>query len=213
MSATSGHYLRASLAEASAQTNNHAAVRQTIGGSPIAPDFCKSWNIGVSDRYKGSEELLARTSNFMEEHLNLYVSSGGTEGHIMWYGHIGIHGYLPALTSERWIAPSQVVQDRDTAHCYAGEWVIVGSKGGAPEHPVWYLNLCEQSEVTLQVGTQAFRAHWRCPENAERDLVWDYIVRLFPNYATNKSAVARKLPVVVLKPFEPAPLLGGRTAN
>ena len=54
----------------------------------------------MSQEYKGSEELLARTGNFLEYHLELYLSSGGAQGHIMHYGHVGIDGYLPALLLE-----------------------------------------------------------------------------------------------------------------
>jgi len=49
--------------------------------------------------------------------------------------------------------------------------VIVASKGGAHEHPAWYLNIAASSTLEVQVATQAFRATWREPEPSERQRV------------------------------------------
>lgn len=160
----------------------------------------------MSSEYNGADELLAQTRNFVEEHRGLYISSDGAEGHIARYDTIGFAGFLPALlletvgrkSGQRHIVPL-------IYGCYAGEWVVVGSKGGAPEHPAWYMNLKEQSEVVFQVATQAFRATWRSPEGAEYAAVWDFMEKLFPNYADYKKAVDRLFPLIMMKPFEPAP--------
>ena len=59
-----------------------------------------------------------------------------------------------------------------TGLCYGvvgGEVVIVASKGGADNHPAWYLNIREQDTIDFQVATQAFRATLREPEGAERE--------------------------------------------
>jgi len=162
----------------------------------------------MAQEYKGSEELLARTGNFLETHLDLYLSSGGTQGHIMNYSHVGIDGFLPALLLEtigrksgkRYITPL-------IYGCYGGEWIVIGSKGGAPDHPAWFLNLEQQDGAIVQIGTEAFRSKWRLVEGDERDAIWDYMVGMFPNYADYKTAVTRTIPVVALKLIDPRPVL------
>ena len=58
--------------------------------------------------------------------------------------------------------------------------VIVASKGGADEHPEWYLNLRASEHVDVQIATQAFRATWREPEDEERHRIWDFMVSRVP---------------------------------
>ena len=83
-----------------------------------------------------------------------------------------------------------------------GEVVIVASKGGADQHPVWYLNLRASDHVDLQIATQAFRASWREPEGDERHRVWDFMVRAFPPYIRYQRSTARHIPVVMMTPQE-----------
>ena len=52
---------------------------------------------------------------------------------------------------------------------YDGDrYVIVASKGGAPEHPAWYLNMQEQSEVEVQVKGDRFTARARTATPEEK---------------------------------------------
>src|SRR5262249_22739241 len=125
------------------------------------------------------------------------------------FSHVGVNHYLPSLLLEttgrksgrRLIVPL-------IYGVQPGEWVVVGSKGGAETHPAWYLNLQEQKEVGFQVATQAFRAHWRSPDGAEHAAVWDYMERLFPPYGDYRKATTRTIPLVMLKPFAAAETLG-----
>lgn len=160
----------------------------------------------MTSEYEGPGDLLARTANFVEDHLNLYLSSEGRDGHILEYSHVGVPAYLGALLLETFGRKSGKRYISPLIYGYWGqEWVIVGSKGGAGDHPAWYLNLCERDEVKFQVGTQAFRARWRSPEGAERQAVWDYMAAIFPNYMTYQKAVTRDIPVVMMRPIEPVP--------
>jgi deazaflavin-dependent oxidoreductase (nitroreductase family) len=100
--------------------------------------------------------------DWQEQHLRRYLKSGGTEGHLYDFGPINDEGYQPIClikhvgrkTGRRLILPL-------IYGMVEGEIVIVASKGGAPEHPAWYLNIAAASEVEFQVATQAFRATWR----------------------------------------------------
>jgi deazaflavin-dependent oxidoreductase (nitroreductase family) len=51
-------------------------------------------------------------------------------------------------------------------------YVIIASKGGAPEHPGWYQNLVAEPRVELQVAADKFRARARTSESGERERLW-----------------------------------------
>lgn len=158
--------------------------------------------------YHGPDEILARTRAFFEGHRALYLSSGGAQGHLIDFSHVSERGMLPTLllqtfgrkSGRRSVVPLIYGVDM-------GEWVVIGSKGGAPDHPAWYHNLLKQKDVQFQVATQAFRGSWRVPEGKERSRVWDYMEKLYPPYAQyQEGAKDRLIPVVMLKPVEEIPV-------
>jgi deazaflavin-dependent oxidoreductase (nitroreductase family) len=77
--------------------------------------------------------------------------------------------------------------------------VILASKGGAPSHPAWYHNLVANPEVTLEVGTEKFKARARVATGEERDRLYAAQARLMPNFAEYQQKTTRRIPVVVLK--------------
>ncbi|GLZ45333.1 nitroreductase [Actinomycetospora sp. NBRC 106375] len=81
-----------------------------------------------------------------------------------------------------------------------GSYAVVASKGGAPEHPVWYENLRAHPEIQLQDGetTRAYRA--REVSGDERAQWWDRAVAAFPSYAEYQTKTDRQIPVFVLDP-------------
>jgi proline iminopeptidase len=87
---------------------------------------------------------------------------------------------------------------------YYGEtgnsYIIVASKGGAPEHPSWYKNLVANPEVEAQVGTKKLRAKARTTSGAERARLWEEALKFWPPYADYQKKTERQIPVVVLDP-------------
>lgn len=154
--------------------------------------------------FEGTDQLLKRTQAFVDQHRATYLSSGGTQGHIMDLTHAGARGLLPTLllkTQGRHSGKPLIVPL--IYGIYSDMWVVVGSKGGAPTHPAWYLNLEATPVVSFQVATQAFRAQWCLAAGDEREKVWSYMAQLFPPYATyRQSAGARTIPLVMLRPIE-----------
>src|SRR5579872_3693002 len=58
-----------------------------------------------------------------------------------------------------------------------GEYALVASKGGAPDHPVWYHNLtADPTAVMIQDGPEPFDAVVREVSGAERDEWWQRAV-------------------------------------
>jgi len=143
-----------------------------------------------------------------EAHTKEYLETGGVSGHIRDFTRVGGYPFGATLLIETFGRKSG--QRRVIPLCYGilhGEVIIVGSKGGADEHPEWYLNLTAMDELTFQIATQAWRATWREPEGEERQRIWDYMVGVFPPYASYEKGTDRKIPVVMLKPGEPVDVL------
>jgi deazaflavin-dependent oxidoreductase (nitroreductase family) len=82
-----------------------------------------------------------------------------------------------------------------------GEYALVASVGGAPEHPVWYHNLvADPTAVTIQDGPEPFDAVVRLVEGDERAVWWERAVAAFPPYAEYQQRTDRTIPVFVARP-------------
>ena len=80
-------------------------------------------------------------------------------------------------------------------------YVVVASKGGAPEHPSWYLNLQTQPDVEVQVVEKKTRAVARTATGAERQRLWETMTAIYPPYPSYQRKTNREIPVVVLEPM------------
>lgn len=80
-----------------------------------------------------------------------------------------------------------------------GQFLLVASQGGKPDHPQWYWNLKANPEVELQVGTETFRARARELEGKERFDWWVKAVDAFPPYAEYQVRTQRLIPLFLLE--------------
>ncbi len=81
-----------------------------------------------------------------------------------------------------------------------GEYALVASKGGAPQHPVWYYNLkADPDAVQVQDGPEPFDAEVREVDGAEKAEWWDRAVAAYPPYAEYQSKTDREIPVFVAR--------------
>jgi deazaflavin-dependent oxidoreductase (nitroreductase family) len=151
-----------------------------------------------------SAEIAKARRNWKEDHLGMYLGSGGSEGHIVDVSDIGGHKFTTTLLL-RYVGRKSG-KTMITPLIYGdigGEVVIVASKGGADHHPAWYLNVADSKELSFQIATQAFRATWREPKGAERAKVWDFMVGVFPPYKGYQASTQREIPLVMLSAIEP----------
>ncbi len=148
------------------------------------------------------DKVLKQHLDFIANHQQSYLRSGGTEGHIIDMSHTGVKALLPTLllkTTGRRSGKQLIVPL--IYGIYGNEWVVIASKGGSPDHPAWYLNLKAQAEVEFQVASQCFRGNWRAAESEERQAVWDYMSKIYPLYNDyQQTSQGRLIPVVLLKP-------------
>jgi len=76
---------------------------------------------------------------------------------------------------------------------------VVASKGGASQHPGWYLNLNADPNVGVQLINECFAATARTAEGAERQRLWDLMADIYPPYLEYQNKTERQIPVVVLE--------------
>ena len=80
------------------------------------------------------------------------------------------------------------------------DYVIIASKGGAPAHPAWYLNLVATPDCEIRVGIDSYKVKARDAAGEERTRLWDELSEIYPPYRDYQaSAGDREIPVVVLE--------------
>jgi deazaflavin-dependent oxidoreductase (nitroreductase family) len=82
-----------------------------------------------------------------------------------------------------------------------GEYALVASKGGAPEHPVWYYNLVgDPASVTIQDGPAPVPMTVREVSGDEKATWWERAVAAYPPYAEYQEKTERQIPLFVATP-------------
>jgi deazaflavin-dependent oxidoreductase (nitroreductase family) len=131
---------------------------------------------------------------FGDEHVRRYRETGGEVGHIWRRGAtVLLLTTLGRTSGEPRTVPLIYAEDD-------GRFVVVASKGGAPSHPGWYLNLRKHPEVEVQVKDVVFRARARTAEHDERERLWRLASAQWPDYDEYVTRTDREIPVVVLEP-------------
>lgn len=145
-------------------------------------------------------KLAPNLPGWMVEHTNRYVSSGGTDGHMYkitppGYSEMTVPSLLLTTTGrksgEKYVFPLFYGKSGDS-------YIVVASKGGAPQHPGGYRNLLAHPEVEVQVGPQKIKAHARTAGGAERTRLWQTALEFWPPYADYQRKTEREIPVVVV---------------
>jgi deazaflavin-dependent oxidoreductase (nitroreductase family) len=132
------------------------------------------------------------TSIYGESHVRAYRESKGETGYIWNGAHILLLTTKGRSSGQPRTTPLIFVRDGD-------KLAIVASRGGAPTHPDWYLNLEKNPEVEVQVKGDVFRARARTADVAERAKLWPEAVKAWPQYADYVKKTDREIPVVVIE--------------
>lgn len=90
-------------------------------------------------------------------------------------------------------APLLYVEDGD-------ELVIVASKGGMSQHPVWFLNLEANPDVEVELGSTRRRMRARRASDEEKAKLWPRLVAMYRDYDDYQARTDRNIPVVILAP-------------
>jgi deazaflavin-dependent oxidoreductase (nitroreductase family) len=145
-------------------------------------------------------------ANFSEipwiaEHIELYRTDP-EKAHQWDSTPLGGPGLLPTLLLTTKGRKSGEPRALPLIYGEAGEgWVVIASKGGLPNHPIWYLNLEADPACELMVGPKRVTARARVAEGGERERLWQQMAKIYPPYDKyQETAGDRTIPVVVLEP-------------
>lgn len=127
-----------------------------------------------------------------EEHIRRYKETDGEVGYL-WNGATAL-----LMTS----VGRKSGEERQIAIIFkqvGDRIVLIASKGGAPAHPAWYLNIQDNPNVKVQIKGERFDAVARTAEGAEREELWAEAAEQWPNYNIYQTRTDRVIPVVVLE--------------
>jgi deazaflavin-dependent oxidoreductase (nitroreductase family) len=138
---------------------------------------------------------------FIKDHVTRYLATNGEDGYL-WDAKLGGgKGMVPTLLLTTTGRKSGRALTLPLIFGKSGRnYVVVASKGGAPTHPSWYLNLGENPDVEVQVKADKFSARARTAAGDERAALWRQMVEIYGPYATYQTWTQREIPVVVLEP-------------
>ena len=137
-------------------------------------------------------EYVPSPAEWVREQVEAYESSGGERGNTL------LDTGLPVIIVTSRGNRSGAVRKTPLMRVeHDGEYALVASKGGAPQHPVWYYNLKADPDVTIQDGPEPFEAEVRELSGDERAVWWERAVAAFPPYADYAAKTDRQIPVLV----------------
>jgi deazaflavin-dependent oxidoreductase (nitroreductase family) len=133
--------------------------------------------------------------DWSREQAELYESSGGTEGTTMRDVPVVLLTSVGAKSGKLRKTPLMRVE-------HDGEYAVIASKGGAPQHPVWYYNLVANPHVELQDGPVKRDYTAREVSGDERATWWARAVEAWSDYEEYVKKTDRHIPVFVLTPID-----------
>jgi deazaflavin-dependent oxidoreductase (nitroreductase family) len=133
---------------------------------------------------------------FGPQHVRAYRESGGERG----YKWRGTEILLLTTTGHK----SGEQRTTPLIHRADGDgYVVVASKGGAPDHPTWYKNLEANPDAKIQVKDEEIPVKATTAEGDERERLWGKMNEVWPPYDDYQKKTDRKIPVVRLVPRGP----------
>ena len=138
-------------------------------------------------------EYIPSPADWVREQVELYEGSGGTEGTTL--RETGLPVIIVTNRGNRTGAirktPLMRVKDGDN-------YILVGSRGGAPTNPVWVYNLRAHADVEIRDETEVYKMSVReVDDAAERAHLWEICVAAFPPYKDYHNRTSRTIPVFV----------------
>lgn len=130
---------------------------------------------------------------FVSDQVAAYEATGGAEGGTL-------EGKPVVILTTRGRHSGKVRKTPLMRVEHEGTYAVVASMGGAPRHPVWYLNLKTSPRVTLQDGAKVFDMTAREVQGPEKERWWARAVAAWPAYEEYQAKTTRRIPVLVLEP-------------
>ena len=141
-------------------------------------------------------DYIPPTLDWVREQVELYESSGGTEGTTL------LDTGLPCIIVTHTGNKTGGIRKIPLMRVKVGDsYVLIGSMGGAPKNPVWVYNLRANPSVEIRDKTEVFDMRVReVTDDEERQRLWDAGAEAFPPYNEYQEKTSRKIPVFVAEP-------------
>ncbi|MAP38653.1 MAG: nitroreductase family deazaflavin-dependent oxidoreductase [Dehalococcoidia bacterium] len=139
-------------------------------------------------------EYIPSPTEWVRNQVELYESSGGTEG-------TSLNGLAVIIVTNKGRKTGAIRKTPLMRVADGDNYVLVASRGGAPTHPVWYYNLKADPNVDIRDGVDVHSMKVREVEDStERQRIWDIAVEAFPPYQQYQDKTDRSIPVFIAEP-------------
>ena len=95
-------------------------------------------------------------------------------------------------TGQRRAVPLTYLPDGD-------RYIVTAGNTGSDRHPAWYYNLAANPDVTVELGTEAFKAVAMIADEAERGALYELFAAAYPQLDGYQDQTTRQIPIVVLR--------------
>ena len=141
-------------------------------------------------------EYIPSALDWVREQVELYESSGGTEGTTL--RDTGLPCIIVTHLGNKTGAMRKIQVMRVKVD---NGYVLVGSYGGRPKNPVWVYNLRANPDVEIRDKAEVFQMRVReVTDSQERERLWDAGAKAFPTYNDYQAKTPRKIPVFIAEP-------------
>ena len=139
-----------------------------------------------------TEDAELSPTDWVREQTEAILKKGTTDGVEVFDRPIVLFTTTGAKSGKKRLVPLMRVEEN-------GRYAMVASKGGAPEHPLWYHNVLANPTVTVQDGDKVVTLTARELSGDERKHWWALAVAAFPPYAEYQTKTERLIPVFVVE--------------
>jgi deazaflavin-dependent oxidoreductase (nitroreductase family) len=123
----------------------------------------------------------------------IYRLSNGKLGGTMQNAPVALLTTIGRKTGQARVSPLLYLRE--------GNRVILGaSRAGSDKHPLWYLNLKTNPEVSVQIKGEVLQLHARDATAEERTQYWPKLVAMYPTFEDYQSWTDREIPIVICDP-------------
>jgi deazaflavin-dependent oxidoreductase (nitroreductase family) len=141
-------------------------------------------------------EYIPSPAQWVRDQVELYESSGGAEGTTLRDSGLPVIVVTNRGNRTGGIRKTPLMRVKD-----GNNYLLVGSRGGAPTNPQWVYNLRGESNVEIQDETEVYKMRVReLTEGDERARLWDLAVAAFPPYRDYQEKTSRRIPVFLAEP-------------
>jgi deazaflavin-dependent oxidoreductase (nitroreductase family) len=140
-----------------------------------------------------NDKVFDSPTEWVRNHIREYLESDGKKGYL-WRGAPTLLLTTRGRKSGK-LRRTALIFGRDEKN-----YLLVASQGGAPKHPLWYLNLVANPQVEIQVAADKFTVSARTATREEKPRLWKIMAGIFPRYDEYQAKAGRDIPLVILEP-------------